>query len=272
MEDVDAVLRALDRVVDRALEEGDRRGYFAVLYRTVTARVKTELEAGTFDDVERMHRLDVLFAQRYLDALDADRDGGALIRSWALTFDAAPGWRPLILQHLLVGINAHINLDLGIAAARCSPGHELPDLQRDYDRVNAILAAMVAKVQANLVTVSPWIGWVERFGGRAGDELVRFSIVVARTGAWRYATDLTALPEDRWDASIAARDTAVARVGRRVLHPGVWLSAGLLAVRFRERSDVREVIQALAAVPPPTTSEVDAGLQVVTGAADQDTA
>jgi hypothetical protein len=87
--------------------------------------------------------------------------------------------------------------------------------------------------------------------------VIRFSIVLARTGAWRYATELSALPEDGWDASIAARDAAVARVGRRVLHPGVWLSAGLRLVRLRERADVAANLQLLLDAPEPTLGEIE---------------
>lgn len=52
-------------------------------------------------------------------------------------------WRPLILQHLLLGINAHINLDLGIAAAQTSPGDDLPDLRNDFVEINRVLVRQV---------------------------------------------------------------------------------------------------------------------------------
>jgi hypothetical protein len=254
---VDAVLTALDEVVARARDAGDRRGYFAVLYRTVTERVKEGLETGYFDDAERMERLDVLFADRYLEAERAWLSGARPTESWALTFDAASRWRPLVVQHLLVGINAPINLDLGIAAARCSPGDELPGLRRDYDRINAILATMIARFEANLRSVSPWMGLLDTIGARTREGLIGFSITTARAGAWRFAESLAHLPDDGWDEPIADRDARVARVGHGVLHPG-FLSTGLLAVRLRERNDVRATIDALAATPAPTLAEVEA--------------
>ena len=155
---IDDVLARLDDVIARAIVDGDACGYFAVLYRKVTAKVKEGIGDGYFDDAERMERLDVLFAERYLEAIAAHRVDRTVTASWQLTFEAGQRWRPLVLQHLLVGINAHINLDLGIAAARCSPGSELPGLRRDYDRINATLAAMVASVQQDLQKVSPWMG------------------------------------------------------------------------------------------------------------------
>lgn len=254
---IDDVLADLDGVIDRALETGDRRGYFAVLYRKVTAKVKEGIGAGAFDDAERMERLDVLFADRYLDAVRAADTGGHPTASWALTFDAGTARRHLILQHLLVGINAHINLDLGIAAVACAPGDELQDLRADYDRINATLAAMVASVQQDLLRISPWMSWLDRFGARGQTELVRFSIVVARAGAWRFATELAGRADAEREASIADRDRAVAAVGRRVLHPGVWMSAGLRLVGLRERADVAGNLRLLQAASEPSLEDID---------------
>jgi hypothetical protein len=255
--DIDAVLAELDRVVERAIADGDACGYFAVLYRKVTAKVKEGLAAGFFDDAARMERLDTIFAQRYLDAIEARDAGSTPTASWQLTFQAGRRWRPLILQHLLVGINAHINLDLGIAAARCSPGDELADLRRDYDRINAILASMIAALQRDLVRMSPWLGLLDRFGARSQQELVRFSIVLARAGAWRFATQLAAAPEDGWPALIDERDQRVAHVGDRVLHPGVWMSSGLVLVRLRERGDVTANLRLLMEAEEPSLDDVE---------------
>jgi hypothetical protein len=43
-------------------------------------------------------------------------------------------------------MNAHINLDLGIAAAQVAPGPALPALHTDFLCINAILASVVATV------------------------------------------------------------------------------------------------------------------------------
>jgi hypothetical protein len=265
---IDEALAGMDAIIERARAEGDRTGYFAVLYRKVTAKVEEGIEAGFFDDAERMVRLDCLFADRYLEAVATAARGGTPTRSWALTFEAGPRWRPLILQHLLVGINAHINLDLGIAAARCSPGAELAALRRDYDRVNAILAAMIASIQADLLEVSPWMRLLDRSGARTPSEVVRFSIVTARAGAWRFATDLATTPPGRWDEAIATRDRAVAAVGERVLHPGPWMSTGLLAVRVREQGDVAGNLDLLLGAREPSLAT--AAAQVDTPRLDPD--
>src|SRR5690606_9901383 len=122
-------------------------GYFAVLYRRVTARVDDGIRQGRFEDGARMERLDVVFANRYLDALARYRAGEATTRSWAVAFRAAETWNPLVLQHLLLGMNAHINLDLGIAAAETAPGAALPGLERDFHEITTLLGEMLDDVQ-----------------------------------------------------------------------------------------------------------------------------
>lgn len=257
---IEEVLAGLDAEIGRAVDQGDAGGYFTVLYRKVTAKVAEGIEAGFFDDGARMERLDALFAERYFEALEARRSGGTPTASWQVAFDAGSRWRPLVLQHLLVGINAHINLDLGIAAARCSPGPQLPALRADFDRINAILAAMIDTVQADLQRISPWMGVLDRIGARTSTELVRFSIVTARAGAWRFATDLDATPATVWEARIDKRDRRVARIGERVLQPGPWMSVGLLLVRMRERSDVVANLDLLRDAAEPSLASVAAEL------------
>lgn len=253
------VLDGLDAIVARARRDGDRLGYFAVLYRTVTARVHDGIRQGFFDDPERMERLDVVFANRFLDAVEAHRAGEAPTQSWEAAFAASARWRPTVLQHLLVAINAHINLDLGIAAAETAPGPALAPMRRDFDRINEILGAVLADVRVTLGAVSPWVGLADRMSGR-GEELVNFSIVVARAEAWRFAVELAPLPPDQLAGPIGVRDAGVARIARAVLRPG-WLSAPLLLVRSREGFDVARTIDRLAEVPPPSLAAVEARVQ-----------
>ena len=48
------VLRALDGIVDRAIADESRLGYFAALYRGVTRAVKEGIESCRFEDGARM--------------------------------------------------------------------------------------------------------------------------------------------------------------------------------------------------------------------------
>ena len=63
--------------------------------------------------------------------------------SWRVAFDAAARRRPIVLQHLLLGMNAHINLDLGVTAATFAGPEGLATVRRDFDAINRVLADLV---------------------------------------------------------------------------------------------------------------------------------
>ena len=65
---IDDIVIDLSKIVDWARENKSRIGYFAAMYRKVTSAIKAAIETGEFEDAERMARLDVVFAQRYIDA------------------------------------------------------------------------------------------------------------------------------------------------------------------------------------------------------------
>ena len=105
--------------MDAARRESDRRGWFSALYRQTTRAVRDRTAAGAFDDPERMGRFVERFAARYLEPLRAHHDGRPVPRCWRTAFEA--GGDHLILQHLLLGMNAHVNLDLAVVAAETCP-------------------------------------------------------------------------------------------------------------------------------------------------------
>jgi hypothetical protein len=243
--DIDVVLARLDDVVDKMKLDQNRAGYFAAMYRRVTLAVREAVVAGRFADGLRMARLDRVFAERYLDAWDQWQTGAEPTVSWRGAFEASQRWRPIIVQHLLVGMNAHINLDLGIAAASVAPGAELPGLRGDFDTINDVLGELVDGFMEDVEEASPWIGFLDRIGGRTDQALVRFSIELARRQAWSLAEQLAAQDRADWGPLIAARDASTARLARTILAPGPFLPAGLFLIRLRESNDVPRVIDLL---------------------------
>ena len=139
---IDDVVSALDAIVQQSYDNASRLGYFAALYRRVTCAVRDGITNGRFQNGPLMEKLDVVFASRYLDALATFQSGGTATRSWMLAFRGCDDANLLILQQLLSGMNAHINLDLGIAAAQTCPGDQLPQLKPDFDEINAVLAEL----------------------------------------------------------------------------------------------------------------------------------
>jgi hypothetical protein len=232
---LDEVLATLDGIVERCCEEQSAAGYFAALYRNVTRDVRAGIAGGRFDDSARMERLDVVFANRYLSAVEDSRAGRPTAASWGIAFRAAGEFWPTVLQHLLLGMNAHINLDLGIAAAEVAAGAALADLEADFGRINAILSARVDGVQTALARIWPLLRLLDLGAGDADEAVVNFSIRRAREHAWSVAVRLGGMDPAGRSAEIERLDRHVAAIGRRVRYPGWWLATKLRLVRLGER-------------------------------------
>jgi hypothetical protein len=243
---IDGVIDELTTIIERAKTEQSRIGYFPALYRRVTRAVKAGIAAGRFADGPRMERFDVVFANRYLEAYDHWRAGRPVRRCWQLAFQTAARTDRIILQHLLAGMNAHINVDLAIAAAETAPGAAIQSLQGDFMEINRLLAEQVDSVQTSIASVAPMMWLLDTAGGRSEGKIVEFSMSRARDAAWAQAVLLAGMDHSASESALLLADTAVTAVGRGVISPpGMFLQATLQFLVWREASDVRRIIVAL---------------------------
>ena len=239
---IDDVISMLDGIVERSEQAGSRLGYFAALYRNVTIRVKEGIDSGFFDDGPRMERLDVHFANRYLGAYEQHCRGTTPTRSWAYTFEVADQHWPIVLQHLLLGMNAHINLDLGIATARTAEGQDLRNLQGDFNKINQILGSLVGSVKADLARIWVALRLFNRYLGDVENAIINFSMTRARNEAWSVAERFSNLARAEWPEAIVALDEQVAGFARIIRHPGFTGSAVTRFVRLGEIGTVAKKI------------------------------
>ena len=243
-----SIEEAIDRltaVVNWARDSGSRIGYFAALYRQVTIRVREGIRNGEFDDNARMERFDVIFANRYLQALTALSTQTEPSRVWMFAFSSCETYWPIVLQHLLLGMNAHINLDLGIAAAEAMRGGDLENLHDDFDRINDVLASLVDDVQHKLARVWTVMSVFNRLLGSVDDALVQFSMTRARDQAWMTAKTFSGIPAAEWPAAIRAQDDRMMGIAQLVSNPGLLLSSVTHIVRLGEVQNPARVIDIL---------------------------
>ena len=178
------VIQYLEDIIEVNTERNSKLAYFTVLYHKVTVRIKEAIDNGEFEDNARMEKLDVKFANRYLEAYTQYENGETPSECWNVAFQAAPWFWPIVLQHLFLGMNAHINLDLGIAAAEICPGYDIIHLKKDFDKINEILGSMIEGVQQDINEVSPIIGLLDAVAGKFDERLADFSIKI-NDGRWR---------------------------------------------------------------------------------------
>jgi hypothetical protein len=246
-ETIDGVLARLNALLDESIRDGRRIGYFVALYERVTSNVRHALIAGNvFDDGPRMEKLDVVFANRFIEAWEQHVAGQKPTASWGAAFGWLDDPGPLVVQHLMLGMNAHINLDLGIAAATVAPTPaQLEALHADFNRINDVLARLVKIVEVQLTTICPPLSRLADLA-TLEERIFDFGMSASRDIAWKLAQDLVAAPRDAWPGIIERRD-ALSAVAARALYPLVGLAkVTALAVHAHECRDVRLNIQVVA--------------------------
>lgn len=244
---IEEVLQELDTIVLSAIQNGDRAGYFAALYKRVTAAVAEKIRAGYFDDNGRMEKLDVIFVNYYLEAFHQYSTKGNCTAPWHTAFEATKEWSPMIIHHLLAGMNAHIGLDLGIATATVSKGSPLHLVQNDFDKINILLTEMIEEVKQELYAMWPLSKFIVRLRmGKMENALAAFSMQVARDAAWDVAVQYSLISEEAGQGNyLATRGNSVAAFSKKFLAPAAWLQFVLFVCRIFETGTVAGKIRQL---------------------------
>lgn len=250
---IDEVITHLEDIITDCKKKEDPLGYFAALYHQVTVAVKLGIANGYFADGPRMEKLDVLFANRYLNAYAQYHRSERCTSSWQYAFSTSREFWPIVLQNLLLGMNAHINLDLGIAAAQLCPGQSINTLKEDFDKINGILSSLVETVENNLSKIWPRLTYILKKVGKADSYFIDFSMQCARDGAWKFAIEYAQLPVAGHLACIEKRDLKIAEIAKLVSKPGFFISSLLLIIRLGEIGSVSKKIDQLCANTTPVT-------------------
>lgn len=246
MKTIEDVLVRMDQIVDECKHEQSRIGYFAILYRQVTRRIRDGILAGEFEDNPRMETLDVIFAKRFIDAYELWKSEKNPTKSWRLAFEASKNSDLLILQHLFLGINAHINLDLGIAASETMTGKDLVGIKGDFDKINSVLAELVDGVKASISAISPVFKLLIPLAKGKDELLLNFSIQIAREGAWKFAGEYHSDPNKVFQ--IQDRDKNISALANKLIHPGRLLGFLIKIVAFAEWKSVHKTMAQLDSI------------------------
>ncbi|MFB9524699.1 DUF5995 family protein [Streptomyces cremeus] len=192
---------------------------FNRVYLTVTEEIARQIDRGRFPDPRAAATLDVLFAERYLAAVDATAAGGRPPACWRPLFQYRrhPGVRPL--QFALAGINAHIGHDLALAVVDtcrtlgCGPA----EVEADFDRVGETLAALEERIREELMPGPDLLEIADPLTHLIG----AWSLERARDAAWAAARVLWGLRElpDLAREFAQRMDAGAGLVGRCLLTP-----------------------------------------------------
>ncbi|WP_199769311.1 DUF5995 family protein [Flavivirga eckloniae] len=242
---IDEVIENLEQIIQQSISEESTFGYFAALYQNVTINIKEKLGKGYFDDDKRMEQLDVIFANRYLDAYSNYKVEKEITKSWEIAFKSSTNSMLIVLQHLLLGMNAHINLDLGIAASQVTDDKTIASLEPDFNRINELLATLVDEVQKDLAEIWPTLLKILKFSKRVDDFLIDFSMKFARNKAWEFANELVKSKEVEKEKLIELKDNEVSKLSEKIIYPGILVKLLFIIIRIGERGKPSDKTRAL---------------------------
>jgi hypothetical protein len=245
---IDHVVDAIEGIVQWTIANASRLGYFAALYKRITIAIRTAIAENKFENGPRMERFDVTFASRYFAALNGyfhPEQFPAPTHSWTVAFNGAHLPDPIIVQHMLAGVNAHIDLDLGIAAEEIAPGAQLPSLKHDFDMVNAVLASQVNGVLDEIDELSPVLADLYDVLQKYEIDMIGDALQITRDSAWCFAEKLAIEPPILHPATIMVHDLEVAQLGTLILQPPGMLANVVKVIASQESRDVVHNIQVL---------------------------
>jgi hypothetical protein len=226
----------------RAIAESsdDAGGYFPAMYSRVTTQIADSIDRGEFEDGNRMNVFATDFASRYVRARKREIPRPSC---WQATWDVADDKGLLIVQHLLLSINAHVNYDLpqAVAAVARQTG-DLAGAHQDFDSVNQVLATTSVGVLRDLDTVSRWTNEAVALGG---GKAFNFSLRAARAQAWDAAERLYALDDQQQRTYVAELDRLVSVLAYLITRPPLPANLFVALARHLEQHNPRAVITAL---------------------------
>lgn len=245
MTTIDDVINRLDEIIVCTEQQQSPMGYFAALYRRMTIAVKEGISQNKFDNGPRMEKLDIFFAKRYFDAFDDYQKSKPITKSWEIALNATKTDQITVIQHLLLGINAHINLDLGIAASEISSKSDIQNLEKDFKQINTIISALIDDTKLRLSNI--WLPFriFTNLLDSESDGIVNFSIKVARTFSWENAKQLTFIEPVKKPNLIIGIDKNVELLGKKIVSPSTFTKNILWIMRLGESGSVAEKIKIL---------------------------
>ncbi|PWW30003.1 MULTISPECIES: DUF5995 family protein [unclassified Chryseobacterium] len=245
MKTIDEVLKKLDEIIIWCKENKSPAGYFACTYRIMTAQVLKGIQQKKFEDNPRMTLLDIAFAQRYLQAWESYSKNERCTNSWYIAFEAAKNRNILILQHIFLGMNAHINLDLGVSAASIMPYRKINPLKKDFENINNVIASINQNVQNSLNKICYPVDLVDQLSNGKDNAVLDFAISKARDTSWATAVIASNTPNFLKESVIGIVDYAAAKVATQILNPKILTPSLLKELKNCESSDVVKNIEIL---------------------------
>ncbi|MFO7824811.1 MAG: DUF5995 family protein [Cyclobacterium sp.] len=227
MQDVQALLVNMQDRVENWKNTGDQRHVFLGCYSMMSHNMYTALTKEQFLNADWVGRLLLRFSEYYFEALAHYEENPKVSPAvWRQVHDASLNPEINVTQHLLLGVNAHINYDLPLALYDClvESWNQLsePDkhsLRTDHELVNEIIADTIDAVQDSIINPSSWsMAAIDVLMGRLDEWLLSKLISSWRNEVWEVNLELLSCPtEEQRNRIRKAQEIRVLRRGEQFI-------------------------------------------------------
>lgn len=223
------IISKMENLAQEWEEALDKRAIFLRCYCMMTGNMLTAIEQSRFHDNEWVGKLLHRFADYYFDALACFDCGEPVPLVWKAVHNASSQANLHTLQHLLLGVNAHINFDLVLTLyellepewKNLSPDDQLHRYQ-DHYLVNQIIKETIDQVQDEIVEqYSPSMDLVDKAMGRLDEWLLGNLITRWREGVWENTQQMMNCSNEE------QKKAFVAQLEKDVLQRANWLELKL---------------------------------------------
>jgi hypothetical protein len=253
---IDELIERLEETVARFDRQRSKMSIYPTIYLLITRKFKEAIEAGQlFEDSDWLARLDLEFANLYFGALAAFEAGriDVIPQCWATAFQAMVDEDSLILQNVILAVNARLNYDLAIALLRAGIDDDMPKRRRDLERIHVLFEAAINPTQDVLARkYSRFLKFLDLIGGKLDELVIDFSYTQARDGAWENAVALTREPSaERRQVMLHEIDQTANALAQKILLRGVmgadWIIQALRHIEKRFEGDWSEWVRDIGA-------------------------
>ncbi len=181
---------------------------FVQAYQISLASATVHLDSGRFTHPGAMRQYFTAFANRYRLALSRWLAGAPVAAPWRIAFEVASDGQAAHWRDLLLGINAHINHDLPLAARDAGLDLGSAGVYRDHMRINDALFEATPEIRHAMVRqLRPLARPAAWLCGPLIDARVGRSLQLARRLAWRQAGRLAQAGDSREARARLVRDS-----------------------------------------------------------------
>lgn len=219
------IVNKMDRMAREWELREDKRAIFLRCYCMMTRNMVTALGDKRFIDQDWVGDMLNRFAEYYFDALACFDCGEEVPMVWRYVHDAAEHKDLHVLQHLFLGVNAHINYDLVLTLYELLQPEwdQLSEDNRrnrhlDHQQVNTIIEETIDRVQDEVVEqYNPRMDLVDKMMGRLDERLIGGLIRKWRKSVWN---NTLLLLETKNEEEVKAH---IQQIEKSVLQTAKWL-------------------------------------------------